>query len=333
LAAMKYHIYISASGELRGEVSSLEQVVWELGHIPVRPSVLNTENDTDNQIIHKNISESDYFLLLVAHKWNNGRQKDEYERAIRSGVPVIAFIIDEKARWKAAKCDTEREDIDEMASFKEILAANGTVASKIYWQKSADLPEKCREALTRAFFTNTRQGWVKSTGQEGPELASLVGRLVSANEELKQRLHAYTNQPKIEELSMKTINTLETNSAQISFFYLEGENWEHNLQCSYLKIFKLIAPEIFTGKSSGELARFLAAVLNPELGRPLRREFPVPSNTIKKIMADFNLLNLCNCINHGIDSPAEGAAEELWELSAFGREVFSQYRFKNLALP
>jgi hypothetical protein len=89
-----------------------------------------------------------------------------------------------------------------------------------------------------------------------------------------------------------------------------------------MRIFKLLVPELAIGKSTAEISRFLGSVLNPDLGKTIRKDYPTPSNTIKKIMADFTAFNLVRC--------EVKADEEIWEITSFGREIFSSYRRRQL---
>ena len=80
------------------------------------------------------------------------------------------------------------------------------------------------------------------------------------------------------------------------------------------------------GKSTAEISRFLGTVLNPDLEKTVRKDYPTPSNTIKKIMADFATLKLVGCIS------GEGGNEgdEIWEITQHGKDIFSAYRITQL---
>jgi hypothetical protein len=76
-----------------------------------------------------------------------------------------------------------------------------------------------------------------------------------------------------------------------------------------------------------EISRFLGNVLNPDLEKTVRRNYPTPSNTIKKIMADFSLLKLVKCTG----GAAEGGGDsEIWETTEYGKELYALYRMRQL---
>ncbi|MCL2880541.1 MAG: hypothetical protein FWF29_09870, partial [Treponema sp.] len=60
--------------------------------------------------------------------------------------------------------------------------------------------------------------------------------------------------------------------------------------------------------------------------RTIRKEYPTPSNIIKKIMADLELLKLVRCTNEADEKPGD----EIWEITEFGKELYSIYRMRQL---
>ena len=93
----------------------------------------------------------------------------------------------------------------------------------------------------------------------------------------------------------KVLKTLAANRISLSFWYISGENWENTKVFRYLRLFRLLTPELSTPKTAAELSHFLGNILNPDLSKLVRKDFPTPSNTIKKIMTDFVLLKLVRC--------------------------------------
>jgi hypothetical protein len=122
------------------------------------------------------------------------------------------------------------------------------------------------------------------------------------------------------------MKVLALNKVTLSFYYTTGENWENSRQFRYIRIFKLLVPELELSKNTAEISRFLGTVLNPDLEKMVRKDYPTPSNTIKKIMADFSMLNLVRCINE----EEKAAGDEIWEITEYGKELFSAYRMRQL---
>lgn len=321
--AQKYLIFISSAVEdVKAERAALARVIWELGHVPVMPDGFDAADSTARRIVKRLISDCDYFLTLTAHKYGlmpNGESRltDEYLMALKAEAPVLALIIDEKARWKGARKEQDEAAIRALEDFKVKLRAH----PHAFWATLPELENKARELLLQEMFLNPRQGWSPGGGAVHPQVVNELGRLIVENEKLKKYVLTLGSGPSQWQEKIKhTLEVLTSNNETLSFFYAPGGNWENTIKCRYLRLFKLLAPELYTGKTIAELSRFLGSVLNPDLSRTVRKDYPVPSNTIKKIMADFNLLKLVQFFGK------EG--NDTWELTEFGKEIYAAYRLR-----
>ena len=106
---MKHHIFIGSTlDDLKSERKELPSIVMELGHIAVMADYLDDSAKNTPKLLKKIIEECDYFLALVAHKYcdKDGKTSPlvkECSIAAKKGIPVLALIIDDKARWKPVK--------------------------------------------------------------------------------------------------------------------------------------------------------------------------------------------------------------------------------------
>jgi hypothetical protein len=323
----KYHIFISSTADdLKSERQALCRIVFELGHIPVCMDSVDITEKTGWRIIKKNIADSDYFVSLVAHRYGKlpeglgGRTSSteiEYAQAIKAHIPVLALIIAGKARWKAAKKDKDRKLVSALDEFKEKLSSHPYSE----WLNMQDLKQNARELLSRELALNPAGGWVPGSEQAAPETANALGRLMAENEELRRRLAVCgRGRGYLQKRTRHTLEALAANKISLSFFYTNGENWENTIECRFLKLFKLLVPELYLGKSTSEISRFLGNILNPDLSRVIRKDYPTPSNTIKKIMADLHSLRLVQYISNG--------SEEIWQISDQGKELYAVYRLR-----
>jgi hypothetical protein len=182
--------------------------------------------------------------------------------------------------------------------------------------------------LIQEINLNPRPGWIKSDQTVGAPVANELSRLSSENESLRRQIKTEDGElvTKLREQLKHAIKVLALNKVTLSFYYATGENWENTRQFRYLRIFKLLVPELALGKTTAELSRFLGTVLNPDLDKTVRKDYPTPSNTIKKIMADFSMLKLVRCTND-----EEGnTGDEIWEITEYGKELYSAYRMRQL---
>jgi hypothetical protein len=328
----KYLVYLGSTlDDLKNESRELLRVILELGHIPVQAPGGGDE-EADRALVNKMISECDYFIGLAAHKYGGGGElsplEAEYNQALSCGIPVIGLIVDDKARWRAGKKETKAAQIRKLNDFKNCLRRHPHAS----WSNTQELCQKAQSLLLREINLRPRSGWIPGTQAADPAAANELARLGAENRELKRRLEIESGDllGRLREQFRHAVKVLALNRAALSFYYEGGKTWENTRKFRYLRIFKVLAPELYAGKTSADISRFLGGVLNPDLKRTVRKDFPVPSNTVKKIMADLNLLKLARCAG---GSAAEGADSEVWELTDYGKEFYAVYRIRQLQRP
>ena len=327
---MKYHIFVGSTlDDLKNERRDIPRSIMELGHIPVSAECIDPDNKNWEQLLQKTIEECDYFVALVAHKYSQEKGKTplletEYKIALKKNIPVIALVIDEKARWKTTKKEKDPGLVKKLEEFKKRLRSGPYET----WLGPADLCQKFKDLLILEMNLNPQSGWVKADNTVLPSVANELSRLSAENKQLRHKIKIESGEitAKIREQMRQAIKVLALNKITLSFYYSTGENWENSRQFRYIRVFKLLVPELVLGKTTAEISRFMGTVLNPDLEKVVRKDYPTPSNTIKKIMADFTLLKLVKCVN---SSPGSGE-DEVWEITEFGKELYSAYRIRQL---
>ncbi|MCL2318546.1 MAG: DUF4062 domain-containing protein [Treponema sp.] len=322
----KYLVFISSTqDDLKAERRELTKIVTELGAIPVTLDAFDIASEEDRKLIHKAIGECDYFLNLTAYKGGGAAEKSfalelEYSYAVKAEVPVLALIIGEKARWKASKKEKNAAAAKALEAFKKKLEGH----THETWTSLADLRQKAMALLSREMNLNPRGGWVPSVLAVDPSVANELCRLLRENESLRSQIRLQDNEivKSVREQIRHVLKVLAANRISLSFYYTEGENWENTQSFRYLRLFRLLAPELSTPKNVADITRFLGNILNPDLAKTVRKDYPTPSNTIKKIMADFTLLKLVRCTGSGDD--------EAWGMTEYGREAYAVYRLRQM---
>ena len=327
---MKYHIFIGSTlDDLKNERREIHRIIMELGHIPVSAEYLDNSIKNYEQLLEKVIEECDYFIAVIAHKFAPAGAKTspltaEYNIAHRKNIPILSLIIDEKARWKASKKEKEPALVKKLDEFKKMLRL-GPVDT---WLTSTDLCLKLQSLMIMQMNLSPQSGWVRANQAVVPTVANELSRLSTENEQLRRQIKIESGEiiTRLRDQMKNALKMLALNKIILSFYYASGENWENSRKFRYLRIFKLLVPELEVGKTTAEVSRFLGTVLNPDLEKHVRKDYPTPSNTIKKIMADFSMLKLVKCINKD-DSSGE---DEIWEVTEYGKELYSTYRMKQL---
>ncbi|MCL2094118.1 MAG: DUF4062 domain-containing protein [Treponema sp.] len=322
----KYMIFICSSrDDLKAERKELLRMVSELGAIPVTSDVFDPNNEDDRRIIRKSIEDCDYFIALSAHKGgemagNALALELEYSYAVKAGVPVLALIIDPKARWKDSKKEKDPGMKKNLEAYKKRLEAH----THETWLNQADLMQKALFLLSREMNLNPRQGWVSANLAVDPAVANELGRLIRENELFRSQVNMDGKEfiRKVRERMRQVLRVLAANRVSLSFYYVDGENWENTKTFRCLRLFRLITPELFVARTTMDISHFLGNILNPDLEKVVRKDFPTPSNTIKKVMTDFALLKLVRCSGSG--------ENETWEMTEFGKETFAYYRIRQM---
>jgi hypothetical protein len=317
----KYQIFLSSTYEdLKSERQQSIKAILEMGHIPVGMEMFSASDESQWQLIKRQIDDCDYYVVIVAHRYGS-LEKDisytekEYNYAVEIGVPVIGFIISDKARWPKSKMDLDPNIIAKLDSFKQKI--KGKIID--YWSNTQDLKSKVSISLIKQMNLITRTGWVKASNLSEAEILNEISRLSKENSELRLQIQSeiQSDLQKEEDKKYKTIELLTINKIKIGFFYTGGVTWENHKKFSYYYIFNLVAPELQFGKTTEQLCYFIGTLINPDSQRKLRSSYPTPANHIKKIMTDFLIMNLVVTIN-----PSKNDGSEIWEITPFGKEVY-----------
>ena len=327
---MKYHIFVGTTlDDLKSERKELIRIVMELGHIPVVADYLDHSAKNTPKLLQKIIEECDYFIALAAHKYKAASGDvlpliAESAIAANKGIPVLGLVIDDKARWKPVKKEKAPPLIHKITEFKTKLKS-GVFET---WLNTPDLCQKAQSLIIQEVGTNARPGWIRSDSAVLPCVANELSRLSSENTALRRRFYEEDKAiaVRLQEDHKNILKMLAANRVSLSFYYTTGENWENSRQFRSVRIFKILVPELALCKSTAEISRFLGTVLNPDLKKSIRKDYPTPSNTIKKIMADYTALGLVRCVNGGKIK----TDNEIWEITDYGRELYAAYRLRQL---
>ncbi|WP_207104711.1 hypothetical protein, partial [Arundinibacter roseus] len=152
-----------------------------------------------------------------------------------------------------------------------------------------------------------------------------VSRLSKENSDLREKLSSFriNEKKKEEDHILNTLNILRKNNRTISFFYKNGKDWEEKTEFELYKVFNLIAPELMIENSTRRCLDFTGIMLNPQRKRELRSPSPIPTNTMKTILADMMVLDLIKPSDkkHQIKD-----TNEYWSLTDFGKTVYKMIR-------
>jgi hypothetical protein len=339
---MKYHIFVGSTlDDLKNERREIQRIIMELGHIPVSAEYLDNTSKNYKKLLEKTIEECDFLIAVIANMYAPKGAKvspleTECNIAEKNNVPVISFIkvgktrstarntAGSKARGAAAQKVKGTGFEKKQEAFKKRLGKGINET----WLNPADLCQKLQGQLVRQINLMLRNGWVRADQTFAPSVANELSRLSTENEHLRHQIKIDSNDivARLRVQMKNTFKVLAVNKVILSFYYESGDKWENNRSFRYLRIFKLLVPKLAVGKTTAEISHFLGIALNPEPGKTVRKDYPTPSNTVKKIMSDLSLLKLFRCKNNNEDASDADA----WETTEYGRELYSAYRMRQL---
>jgi len=319
--APKYQVFISSTFEdLKEERDQVIRAVLEMGHIPVGMEMFSAADDEQWKIIARHIEESDYYAVVVAHRLGSladggiSYTRKEYEYATSKGIPVLGFVIDEKASWPADLMDSGTGTKKALNDFKTLI--RGKPVS--FWSNSEDLYGRFSVALMKAITANPREGWVRASSVGGgPEVTAEVVRLSAENAALRQQLvdaKVASETEQNEEIG-RTMRTLLNSKRNPSYRYTARGEWQRDAEVSLLTVFRSLGPGMIVESTIDDMARALAMDVRIDKGQ---RWDIVATNQLKELMADLMTLDL---VQPSGRRHAVSDAAEYWSLSSFGQEA------------
>ncbi|OCH43721.1 DUF4062 domain-containing protein [Aliivibrio fischeri] len=324
----KFQIFVSSTYEdLKVERDQVIKAILEMGHIPVGMEMFSAADDEQWKIIQRQIDESDYYVIIAAHKYGSVAEdgvsytEKEYNYAIEKSVPVLGFVLADNASWPSDKMEATAEKRGSLEEFKS------KIKSKLvnFWTTKDDLHAKVSIALMKTMQTNPRVGWVRSDKiTTSPETIQELTRLSQENAVLRNELNKVENVIKKSEdktdANAKTFDILKKNTAKIFIFESNAKDWNTPKDGSLLGIFKAIAPNLMVENSFNKIGNDVAVFYGVS---NYRNVAPVPNNHLSHWLADLSALDLIQ--------PSErkhplSDKNEYWSLSEKGATVLKNLR-------
>ncbi len=320
----KYQVFVSSTYEdLKEERDQVIKAVLEMGHIPVGMEMFSAADDEQWKIIQRQITESDYYIVLVANKYGSigpggiSYTEMEYDFAVESQVPALGFVLNDTAPWPSEKSETSAKAQRALAKFKS------KVKSKLvnFWDSKDDLHGKVSISLIKVITTNPRIGWARADEAVSPEVTRELSRLSSENAELRKQVQQLSKSAKEpEDEARKVVSIMHANSKKVQVRKTsswEDGNWE---ETDLLEIFLATAPYLINENSSIGVARNIALHL---VGTGYYQNWPIGRNIASGLIADFVALDVVEASKkkHSVHDK-----EDYWSLTSLGKQVLKRAR-------
>lgn len=291
----KYQVFISSTYEdLKDERDQAIKAVLEMGHIPLGMEMFSAGDEEQWQLIARQIEATDYYVVIVGHRYGSETDEGisytekEYDYAKQCGVPILGFVIDDKASWPYDKTDNDASKKDKLDLFKS------KVKSKLvhFWSSKEDLHGKVSISLIKIMNTHPRIGWTRSDEAIGPEVTKEISRLSTENANLRKDIEKLRVVKDSQEDQVKEVaRIMFDNKYTISVRETKTPNWDtaDKYQTSLFSIFKHIAPNLINESSNLKISQDIALGLH---GVNYCQKIPVATNIVLGLITDFVALEV-----------------------------------------
>jgi len=320
----KYQIFISSTYEdLKNERDQVSKSILEMGHIPVGMEMFSAADEEQWKTIKKQIEESDYYVVIIAQKYGSVMENGisyterEYDYAIEKGVPVLGFIINEKAPWPIEHGEKDARKRKNLIKLKE------KVKTRIvnFWSNQSELTSKVSISLMKTISNTPRTGWIKSNEIPVPQVMNELSRLSAENAKLRDEL-GRLKEASIEKADQAREAFLVLYKNKVHIKVRETGKWEdaRTFEKTLLEVFVYIAPYLIDEVSILSMANNIALSL---IGNKYYTPYPVGKNIVSELVADLSALDLV------VPSKRKHAVkdkESYWSLTPLGKTVLKQIR-------
>ena len=320
----KYQIFLSSTyQDLRDEREQVIKAILEMGHIPVGMEMFSASDEEQWAIIKRQIFQSDYYVVLVAHRYGSTGNEGlsytemEYDYAVEVGIPVLGFVIDEKAAWPMDRGEEDAKKQRRLAIFKTKVKKRLVQ----FWQNKDELHGKVSIALVKATTAYPRPGWVQATAVNGPEVMRELTRLSSENASLRSELDKMQKLRDEQHDEVRSvIKVLSANTRKIRARKLASWDTGKESSKTLADLFHYAAPNLLSENTPLGVARNLALKI---IGTGYFQDWPVGKNVVSDIIADFAALDL---VEPSKKKHSVSDNNDYWTLTKLGKQVLKQFR-------
>lgn len=322
----KYQVFISSTYEdLKDERDQAIKAVLEMGHIPLGMEMFSAGDEEQWQLIARQIEATDYYVVIVGHRYGSETDEGisytekEYDYAKQCGVPILGFVIDDKASWPYDKTDNDASKKDKLDLFKS------KVKSKLvhFWSSKEDLHGKVSISLIKIMNTHPRIGWTRSDESIGPEVTKEISRLSIENANLRKDLEKLSKiKDDQADKAREVARIMISNKHTISIREKTTTSWESadKYDTNLFSVFRRIAPNLINESSSLTIAKNIALGLH---GINYYPEIPIATNIISGLITDFVALEV---IEPSKKKHSVSDKENYWTLTSLGKTLIKRSR-------
>ncbi|HDZ8843872.1 TPA: DUF4062 domain-containing protein [Aeromonas dhakensis] len=212
-------------------------------------------------MIQRQILESDYYIVIAANKYGSispsgvSYTEMEFDFAAENKIPVLGFVLQDKAPWPTEKSETKPKNRAALNAFKK------KIQCKLidFWNNKDELHAKVSIALIKTMTANPRVGWVRSSGNITNEVMLEISRLSSENSTLRKELDRIKeSEREHHDEVLNAVNILVKNELKIRIRSTAKWDDAKNYPAILLDVFNGFAPKLQIENNLSNMAKNLA---------------------------------------------------------------------------
>ena len=189
----RYQVFVSSTyDDLREERSIVMQTLLKLDCFPAGMELFPATDESQWSIIKKVIDESDYYIVIIGGRYgsidtksNAGYTEMEYDYAIKSKKPILAFTYFDIGSLPNAKCESTDAGKEKLQSFINKIEKN---RHRKTWSNASELASEVMMAMVTIKKQYPAIGWMKANKITSEDAMQEILRLNKENTELTKKI-------------------------------------------------------------------------------------------------------------------------------------------------
>ena len=333
----RFQVFVSSTFEdLQEERKEVIQALLELDCIPAGMELFPASNDDQWTLIKSIIDDSDYYILILGGRYGSTNSEGvsytemEYQYALDSGKPIIAFLHKNPDNITAGKTEASAEGKEKLKAFRELAQKKMTK----YWTNPDDLGSVVSRGMIKLIKSTPAIGWIRADDITDEYSMKEILKLKNENEKLREQIEVnMTHAPKGTE-------KLSQGNEIVEITFLAGwcnEEYEDcvdefSCQATWNDLFAYISPHLIDEYKES----YIKVLITNYLRRQLNQEFieianyeeftefsssSIVDSDFQKIKVQFKALGL---IKQSIKNRSVKDKDNYWTLTEYGDYTMTQ---------
>lgn len=289
----RHQVFVSSTyKDLELERQSVIQALLELDCIPAGMELFPASDDDQWTLIKRVIDDCDYYIVIIAGRYGSsgpdgiGYTEKEYDYAVQTGKPIIAFIHESPKSLPLEKSEEDPGLRDKLTAFTE--KTKKKVAK--FWKNAEDLSGKVSRSLVQLKKTHPAEGWVKARYASSPEETL---SLRSQIDELKAQLNAVTTvAPEGTESLCQGEDKFYIDYSIVSSHFGHAFLRSGRYATDWKEIFGVIGPLMFDEADESQMIKAIEECVQLKLPPPKSYQVSLPTTSFQSLKVQFVALGL-----------------------------------------